>query len=499
MDTLEAMSTGLALRALVIEDDAEDYLLLSRMFKQLKAIKVEPIRASSHEEGLEMLKQSAFDAVFVDYRLGARDGLEFIVDARSLGCRCPMILLTGQGGADIDVAALRLGAADYMAKDGLNAMLLERSLRYALERHRASEVLRRSDEYYRAIIDNSRDLVTIIDEKALIRFESPSVERILGYAAGERDGKDLFDYLHPRDTAETGRRLDLALRKKAGEVEGEYRMRHRDGSWRDMEFKAKNLLQLSGLRGVLFNARDITERKRSMETLLKVERLAFLGQLSAGMAHEVRNPLAIIQMSAEMMRESAEVGPEDKRHAGTIVDQCRRLLKLMGETLNYSKNRPSESVQVDPKELLEHSLKMARVQFGSAHEKIEIDWDLAEAAPDFMADRQKAELVLLNLILNAFQAMPGGGRLELGWQNSGDGILFSVKDNGPGMNEEDLDHIFDPFFTTKQQGSGLGLWLCQRMVDAVGGRLGVESGKGKGSKFTVWLPMEGMTHENPGH
>jgi len=116
-----------------------------------------------------------------------------------------------------------------------------------------------------------------------------------------------------------------------------------------------------------------------------------------------------------------------------------------------------------------------------------------------MVDRQRAEMVLGNLILNAFQAMPGGGRLGLGWLAAGDGILFFVEDNGPGMNEETLDKVFDPFFTTKQQGSGLGLWLCQRMVDASGGRLGVESGPGRGSRFTVWLPFDGVKHENTDH
>jgi PAS domain S-box-containing protein len=404
-----------------------------------------------------------------------------------------MILMTGQGAVDVDLAALRLGAADYLNKDGLKPGELERSLRYALERQRAGEVLRRSDEYYRAIIDNSQDLVCIIDEKAAIRFESPSVLAMLGYQPDERLGRDFFDFLHPDDTHETGRRLDIAVRSPESEGEGEFRMRHKDGSWRSMEYKAKNLLQLSCLKGVLFNARDITERKRSMEALLKVERLAFLGQLTAGMAHEVRNPLAIIQMSAEMIKESGgdHSEAEARRHASVIVEQCQRLLRLMSETLNYSKNRPSELSELDPRDLLEHSLHLAKVQFGSASDKITQEWIPSQALPPIQADRQKAELVLVNLILNAFQAMGAGGKLGLGWQATGDGVLFIVQDNGPGMSESELDHIFDPFFTTKQQGSGLGLWLCQRMVDAAGGRLGVESGKGRGSRFTVWLPLIG--------
>jgi len=106
---------------------------------------------------------------------------------------------------------------------------------------------------------------------------------------------------------------------------------------------------------------------------------------------------------------------------------------------------------------------------------------------------------MVNLILNAFQAMPEGGRLGLGWLNASDGILFIIEDNGPGMSDEHLDRIFDPFYTTKQQGSGLGLWLCQRMVDASGGRLGVESCLGRGSRFTVWLPFDGVNHEDIDH
>ena len=498
MNGTELLTMSQPVRVLVLEDDPDDFLLLCGMTSRFAELEAELTRASSYDEGMQMLSQAQFDAVFVDYRLGARDGLEFITEARAKGIRYPMVFLSGQGATDVDVAALRLGAADYLSKDGLDSGLLERSLRYALERQRVDEALRRSDEYYRAIIDNSQDLITIIDEAAVIRFESPSLMRILGYEVGERLGHDFFDYLHPHDAAEAGRRLDSALHGREGEGDGEFRVRHKDGSWRHLELKAKNLLQLSGLKGVLFNARDITERKRGIETLLKVERLAFLGQLTAGMAHEVRNPLAIIQMSAEMLREGDGVDAEGKRHATVIVEQCHRLLRLMSETLNYSKNRPGEIVGVDPRELLEHSLKLARVQFGSAHQKTAVSWAESPAAPDFKVDRQKAELVLVNLILNAFQAMPQGGKLQLGWIAAGDGIQFFIQDNGPGMSEQDLDRIFDPFFTTKQQGSGLGLWLCQRMVDASGGRLGVESGQGEGSRFTVWLPIRGEIDENPG-
>lgn len=499
MELAEKLSLNSSIRLLVLEDDGEDFLILSRILEKLPELKAVPVRASGFDEGLEMMRQALFDAVVVDFRLEARDGLEFISEARSQGQRCPMILLTGKGASNTALAALRQGAADYLSKDGLNPETLERSLRYAIERQHSYEAMRRSDEYYRSIIDNSQDLITIIDEKATIQFESPSVKAILGYGPQERMGKDLYDFLHDKDTYETGRRLDMAVRGAEGEVEGEYRMRHKDGSWRHMEYKAKNLLQLSGLKGVLFNARDITERKRGIETLLKVERMAFLGQMTAGMAHEVRNPLAIIKMSAEMLRDSPGSGPEEKRQAVIIVEQCQRLLKLMTETLNYSRNRPGELVSAQPRELLEHSYKLARVQFGSAHEKVTLVWMDAQETPPIVVDRQKAELVLVNLILNAFQAMGEGGRLGLGWLASGDGILFIVEDNGPGMTEEQLERIFDPFYTTKQQGSGLGLWLCQRMVEVAGGRLGVESGRGRGTRFTMWLPYDGGKIENPGH
>jgi CheY-like chemotaxis protein len=135
------------MKLLVLEDDAEDFLLLSRMAAQFRDLKADVMRATSYAEALQILKESYFDAVLVDYYLGAQDGLEFIGEARAEGVRCPMILLTGQGGGDVDLEALRLGAADYLGKSGLNAPLLERSLRYALERQRAQEALRRSDEY----------------------------------------------------------------------------------------------------------------------------------------------------------------------------------------------------------------------------------------------------------------------------------------------------------------------------------------------------------------
>jgi PAS domain S-box-containing protein len=489
-----------AIQVLVLEDDQEDFLLLSRMMAHFTDLKTEVVRVTEYTDGLGMLRESFFDAVLVGHRWGGKDGLKFIGDARAEGYRCPMILLTHQGRPEVDLEALRQGASEYLIKASLNAPLLERTLRYALERQRTLEALRRSDEYYRAIIENSQDLITIIDERGLIRFDSHSVTRILGFQVEERLGQDFFLYLHPQDLEEARQRLQRAVREQVGEGEGEYRMRHKDGSWRYMEFKAKNLLQLSGLQGVLFNTRDVTERKRSLDALRKVERLAFIGQMAAGLAHEIRNPLAIIQMSAEMLRDDDESGAEGRRHASVIVEQCGRLLKLMNETMNYSRSKPIQLSLENPRELMEYALKLARIQFGSAHEKFDVIWLESPSGPSLKVDRQKAELVLVNLILNAFQALPlEGGRLGLGWLVADDGIVLIVEDNGPGMSEQDLDHIFDPFFTTKQHGSGLGLWLCQRMVDASGGRLSVESGLNKGSRFTVWLPVHGVANEDFDH
>jgi PAS domain S-box-containing protein len=488
---LESAATTTQLkRFLVLEQDPILYARLEDMLSHLGAVPVQATHAQTIEEGLSLLAQCQFDAALVDHASGENGGLPFVVQARALGFGGPIILLGDKNIPKLDLWSLRLGAADCLAKEGLSASTLERSLRYCMERHQVQDVLRRSEEYYRGIIDNSQDLITIVDEHAVIRFESRSVEAILGFEPQQRLGGDFFEFIHPADAIEVGKRLDLLVSGGAGTQvdQGECRMLHQNGSWRDMEYKAKNLLQLSGLRGILINARDVTERKRGIEGMLKVERLAFLGQMAAGMAHEVRNPLAIIQMSAEMLGEDPALSDEGLRQTTVIMEQCKRLLRLMNETLNFSKDRPCEAVQTEPRELLEHSLGLARMQFGPSFENIQLAWSISQGLGPLWTDRQKIELVLVNLVLNACQAMPGGGRLCLGAERQGEETLFFVEDSGPGVSREIAGRIFEPFFTTKHQGSGLGLWMCQRMVDSAGGRLELESTPGVGSKFKVWVP-----------
>jgi signal transduction histidine kinase len=230
-------------------------------------------------------------------------------------------------------------------------------------------------------------------------------------------------------------------------------------------------------------------RARLNAELAKQEQLASLGRMAAGLAHEIRNPLMVIQLYASELQRRFGAEPEAARSLAGLEDQIERMRTLMENTLQLSRNPEGRATDINAAELMRSSLNLARTQFGSEHKGVKV---LLEGQDSFRfrGDRQRLELVFINLIMNAFQAMKGHGSLVLGWETVDKGSALWVDDSGPGMDEAQLRGLFEPFHTTKAEGTGLGLWLSQTMVQAQGGLMRAFSRPGSGSSFVVWLPRE---------
>jgi two-component system NtrC family sensor kinase len=255
-----------------------------------------------------------------------------------------------------------------------------------------------------------------------------------------------------------------------------------------------------GGRGLVVLLKDITVLKEQQERLLQTSRLTDIGQLAAGVAHEINTPLASIALRAESLLRAAQDPRLQEidsfrnfiRYLKTIDEEIFRCKKIISALLEFSRRRPPEVRETDLNALAERAADLVGHQLKL--KQIALALRLEPQLPHIRADDDQLRQALIALLMNAGDATPAGGRIEVETRKSGDHeVTFSVTDNGVGIPRENLDRIFSPFFTTKPvgQGTGLGLALCHGIVTAHGGAILVESDPGKGSRFSLVLPIRG--------
>jgi signal transduction histidine kinase len=233
------------------------------------------------------------------------------------------------------------------------------------------------------------------------------------------------------------------------------------------------------------------KQKREMESQIYTQdKLASLGQLTAGIAHEIRNPLGSIKSYAGILRDTLLRDGKEREIAQVISDQVDRLNEFITNFLNFAKTQEPKIVSTYLEVILDRTIKLVQAQYPK--EKYPIELSSQSQNGYVTVDPQQIQQVFLNLIINAWQAMPNGGLLKITYTPNPDKKLFKIifQDQGKGISEDDLKKIFKPFFTTRQDGTGLGLWIVQQIIERHNGQLEVESAVGKGTKFIIYLPME---------
>jgi signal transduction histidine kinase len=233
---------------------------------------------------------------------------------------------------------------------------------------------------------------------------------------------------------------------------------------------------------------DIENLRQMNEQLMRADRLAAMGTLAAGVAHEVNNPLASISSLVQMLR--ARAGNDgDAEELDLILEQIRRITQVTHDLTNFARSRPAARTEAHINTIIESSLRFA--SFDRTFQDLEINRDLASSLPPVNADADQLQQVFLNLFLNARDAMPGGGTLTVrSFRDAGEAVI-EVADTGGGIDEELSKQLFDPFFTTKPpgRGTGLGLSVCYGIVTAHGGRIDVRPADPNGTIFAVRLPI----------
>jgi two-component system sensor histidine kinase HydH len=232
---------------------------------------------------------------------------------------------------------------------------------------------------------------------------------------------------------------------------------------------------------------DVSQIKSLQEELRRSERMAALGKMAAGVAHELRNPLSSIKGLALLLRSRFQGLGNDQETADILVQEVERLNRSIGELLAYARPQKLLKQPVQPAEIVEKAVSLIRMDAEAAG--ILMTTRVVGEAPELLADPDKLNQVLLNLFLNAIQAMPQGGRLDIEIAGVGTTVEIRVQDSGMGISREDLSRVFDPYFTTKAEGTGLGLAMSLKIVEEHEGTITVTSEKNGGSLFVVSLPL----------
>jgi signal transduction histidine kinase len=230
------------------------------------------------------------------------------------------------------------------------------------------------------------------------------------------------------------------------------------------------------------------ELQQSFERMKRSERLSAIGQLSAGLAHEIRNPLASIGGAAAILRKNSESAERREEFLEIIEKECLRLNRLLTNFLEFARPRLPQYQLTEVGPILESVIGLAAHSVG--RQPIQLRTDIAPDMPAIKCDPEQIKQVLLNLTINSVQAMPDGGEIVLSTRVDGSRVVIEVKDQGPGISPDNLDKIFDPFFTTRDTGTGLGLSVAHQILSQHGGILNAKNNSDRGASFSLFLPIQ---------
>lgn len=364
------------------------------------------------------------------------------------------------------------------------------TMRDISEKKKVQETITARERYYRSLIRNAADMVTVLDESLSFQWGSPSAARITGYSPEDAYGKRIIDFLHPDDRGPAQHDYDILLANPGMIITGERRFLHKDGAYHWHEAIMTNLLHDPYVRGIVVNSRDITERKVIEEMLLVSNRE--LDSFATTVSHDLRTPLSLIEGYAQLMRAEGNTAEENEAYLKSIITAARRMDEMTESLLGYAQAGQAEGTAgpVEPLDIISDVL----FEHSTEIEKGGIDIILGEEFPTLSVDKVKLRQVFANLISNAVKYLGDTTRprIEIGSQAAHNTATLYVRDNGPGLDPSLKEEIFQPFkrfVTSRSPGLGIGLSTVKRAVEGWGGRIWIESEPGKGAIFYFTAPL----------
>lgn len=502
---------------LVVDDEKR---IVENISLCLKRQGFDPVCAYDGEQALELFGKQAFDLVLMDVSMPGMSGYEVMEHIFGMDENVLIILITGYASVESAIRALKMGAWDYLKKPFEYADLIK-TVKNALtqrnlirEKQVVSERLEASERQYEYIVNNSPDLIFTLDNKGCFTFANQHFKKLLGIAPEELIGCHFKDLLHEGDHVKaeqlTGSECNLQAVYEGSDMNFRFKKSENLPSGYEpydhfafMELKASPIYSSDSdsertFQGVYAVARDVTERVNLEEQLRQAQKMEAIGTLAGGIAHDFNNILMGIQGYASLVKAGFDRDSDEFKKLSSIDEYVYSGAEMAKQLLGFAQKTCQETSLIN----LNYLLKMSAKMFGRTKKDILIEHYLAKDLWATPVDEGQIKQVLLNLFVNAWQAMPNGGRIliksenivldDYGMDNPGNYVKITVADTGCGIDESIVDRIFDPFFTTKErgQGTGLGLATAYGIIKSHKGMIKVESHPEQGSAFMFFLPAK---------
>jgi PAS domain S-box-containing protein len=516
-----AGATGERAAVLVADDNAD----MLEYVRRLLATRYEVEAVPDGQTAFDAARARRPDLILTDVMMPRLDGFGLLKAVRADNALrdVPVVLLSARAGEESKVEGLEAGADDYLLKPFSARELIARvdaNLRMARLRHtvveerKKEEFARRySEERHRVVVETANDAVVIMDESGAIQFANAATMRVFGYDPTELIGKPLTTLMPEpmRKLHEMGVRRYLATGQRHMNWRGtELTGLRKDGQEFPVEVSFGELTN-NGRRLFTGFIRDISERRRAeqeRERLRQVEadlayvnRVSTMGELTASLAHEIKQPIAAALTDAKtclrwLSRDQPDV-PEAQDAASRVIKDATHATEIISRIGSLFKKGPLQRESIEVNQVIQEMIALLRIE--AARYSITIHSDLTNGLPQINADRVQVQQVLMNLMLNGIEAMKdlgSGGELTIKSQKEDDGqILVSVRDTGVGLRPEHKEQIFNAFFTTKPQGTGMGLAISRSIIESHGGHLWATPNAGRGATFQFTLPNEATMRE----
>ncbi len=467
------------IKLLIVDDDEDDFFITSEYIKNIKSNKFQLEWCYRYDDALKYISNRSFNIYLIDYHLGAKTGLDLIKEAVNNNWEQPFILLTGKGNQQIDIEAMQAGAMDYLIKSELDTEKLERCLRYSLERDKSMKALKANERKFRNIFERSADAVFLADKSLLFADINDATSRLFEYSKTELISMNLLQMISAEEQISD-------LKKKLisnQEVDNkELVMKTKSGS---IKYCLLSLSKEENQDGIYYQGiiHDITELKKAEKANLRIEKRGVADRLVHVLAHEVRNPLNNINLSLEQLRPEVE-NTDAQVYFDIMTRNSKRIEDLINELLSTS--RPAQLVEqkLPLQKIIDESVSAAIDRITLKKIKLEIKYPDQEIM--VIGDLEKLKIALLNIIINAVEAMDKEDShilIQLTQHNNHSQII--IQDNGCGISEENLSRLFEPYFTAKRNGMGLGLATTLNILQSHKADVEVQSIPGKGTTFQI--------------
>jgi PAS domain S-box-containing protein len=499
MDTAMTTPNRQPIRVLLLDDDADDHLLTRELLTEITGQRFQLDWESHYTEAQAAIAARQHDIYLVDYHLGPHNGLDLIREAVTNGHRAPFILLTGHAAREVDEQAMQAGAADYLSKREIDAVLLERTIRHALDRARAMQEMARLV----AIIEQTADTIIVTDIAGRIQYVNPVFEEVTGYRRDEVYGQNPRLLKSGQTNPEVHRQMWAAVTSGRSWA-GHYTNRKKDGSHYEVRATISPIRDAAGqvvsYVGVL---RDVSYERQIETQLRQSQKTEAVGRLAGGIAHDFNNLLTVITGYTSLVLRADGLTDQVRDRIEGIQKAADRAAELTRQLLAYSRRQKLHFKVVALNDVVAAMQPMLRRVIS---EDIELRTICEPGTGPVRADVAQLEQVVLNLVINARDAMPRGGQIVIETSDyfvdeslaARDGELkpgrysrLAVSDTGVGMTAEVRAHLFEPFFTTKGpgKGTGLGLATCHGIITQSGGYIRAYSEVGQGTVFKIYLPV----------